>query len=171
MMAGPRRFQPRISVRSGAAARVAAGATASVSTAPAPAPTLAEPWSSASITSRSPARIASDGGGQSCARPSRTSPAGMPPVTRATASPKVEPGQLREVGEVKLVAREVQQVEVDRGQARLAARLGDDPRDEVVGQEQVDLVPGDRAARWRRSPGRGPRPRCGTAPDAGPAGR
>ena len=47
------------------------------------------------------------------------------------------------MGEVDLVAPEVQEVGVDAGEPRLAARLGGDAGDEVVHRYQLDLVASD----------------------------
>jgi len=171
MMAGPWRFQPRRSVLSAAASRTTAVTMASRSDGRRP---RSDPRGAVVLGQhdrRSPGRMGSDGGGQSCARPSRTIPAAMPPVTSDTGVPERRARQLGQIGDVELVAGEVQELKVDRRQAGLAAGLGDDPGDEVVGHEQVDLVPrdepGDGGAGFVADLGHDPV----RLPRAGPAGR
>ena len=69
----------------------------------------------------------------------------------------------RLVREVDLVAAEVEQLGVDHRQARLAAGLRDDPRDQLADQHQLGLVAADHARDLQVRAGRGSRRRCGTA--------
>ena len=61
------------------------------------------------------------------------------------ASPKVVPASSGMLGEVDLVAVEVEQLRVDDRQTGLPAGLGDDPRDEVARQDELGLVAADQA--------------------------
>ena len=143
MIAAPRRFQPRTRIRSGPARtgrRAGSRRGPRARAPPRPGVTRGPRPGAPGRRRRGAPRPRRAPGGPP---PSRTMPTGMAPVMRATASPNVRPASSADRRDVELVAGEVEQLEVDRGEAGLAARLGDDPGDQLVRQEQVHLVAGD----------------------------
>ena len=146
MIVGARRFQPRTSVRSGAGAGAAA-ARIGVVVRPLVGPLagVIVSSSSAMTMSWSPAR---DDRVHRRVERAASPPAGTRPMTRGVLerAQRVAEGpadQRRLVGEVDLVAAEVEQLRVDDRQPGLPAGLGGDAGDEVADQDELDLVAAD----------------------------